>query len=198
MNILIIIGHPKNDSHSHQIAETYKNRVEKLKNEVKMIDVYSKECILPYATFIKDSLSKEDMKKIDTMKEMITWSNEIVIVHPVWWGAMPAGLKNWMDIMFSPRFAYKYNEKGKAEPLLIGRTAKLFATAGSYAPYYRIPIIKDFTPLHLIWKYNLLGFCGIDLIEMKVQDKMNTNNSCPPVGCFEAFLKKIEKSAETH
>ena len=198
MNILIVTGHPKKDSHTPIIASTYKKEAESLGHVVKTLDVYAQEYVLPYMDFVKDSLDMTDQKKIKAMQDMVLWAHEIVIVHPVWWGAMPAGLKNWMDAIFVPRFAYKYNEKGKAESILDGKIAKVFVTAGSFAPYYRIPLIKTFTPLHIIWKYALLGFCGIELIEMHVRDRMNTNNSCPAEGCFEAFLEDIKKSAKRH
>lgn len=198
MNILIVKGHPRANGHTHAIAETYIKSVNQLGHHTKTIDVYAKEYVLPYMDFVKDSLDAKDAKKIKTMQEMVLWADEIVFIHPVWWATMPAGMKNWMDAIFVPRFAYKYNEKGKAEPLLTGKIAKVFATAGSHAPYYHIPIVKEFTPLHITWRYALLGFCGIELIEMKVQDKMNTNSSCPPDGCFEAFLETVKKSASRH
>jgi putative NADPH-quinone reductase len=198
MNILIVTGHPKKESHTKQIADTYKEEVEKLGHSTQMLNVYADEFRLPYMTYEKDSLNEDDHKKIIKMQEMITWAGEIVIIHPIWWAAMPAGLKNWADAMFAPHFAFQYNEKGHAVPMLQGKIAKVFATAGSYAFYYRWPIISYFTPIHIIWKYAILGFSGIELVEIKVRDRMNVNNNCPPVGCFEAFLKVIKKSAKHH
>ncbi len=198
MNILIVTGHPKKESHTLQIAEVYRNEAERLGHTTRTLNVYDSEFILPYMTFEKDSLTVPDKNKIKKMQEMITWANEIVIIHPIWWASMPAGLKNWADAMFSPHFAYQYNNTGEAEPLLLHKTAKVFCTSGSYAPYYRIPIVSYFTPIHVIWRNAILGFAGIDLVEMKVRDKMNVNNSCPPVGCFETFLEKIKKSARKH
>ncbi len=198
MNILIVVGHPKKENHTLIIAETYRNEVERLGHTTKTINVYAPEFVLPYMSFEKDSLDAKDIAKIKKMQEMIAWAGEIVVVHPVWWATLPAGLKNWVDAMVSPHFAFQYNEKGKAVPLLTGKIAKVFCTAGSYAPYYRIPIVSFFTPLHLFWKYAVFEFSGIDLVEMMVRDKMNVNNSAPPVGCFEGFLKKIKKSARRH
>lgn len=195
MNILIVTGHPKKENHTIAIADTYKSEVERLGHQIKTIDVYGSDFVLPYMSFEKDSLDAKDINKIKKMQEMITWANEIVIVHPVWWASMPAGLKNWVDAIFCPHFAYQYNEKGKPCPLLVGKTAKIFATAGSYAPYYLLPIISFFTPLHLIWKYAVLEFAGIELVEMKIIDKMNVNAGAPPIGSFEKFLKKVKKSA---
>lgn len=198
MNILIVTGNPKKENHTDDIANTYKETAEKSGHEVKTINVYSEEFSLPYSNPEKGSLSIESEGKIKKMQDMITWANEIVIIHPIWWASMPAGLKNWADAIFTPHFAYQYTPDGKVEKLLKGKTAKVFATAGSYAIYYNLPVISYFTPLHIVWKHALLGFCGINLVEMLVQDKMNINNSCPPVGCFENFLEKIKVSATRH
>jgi len=56
MNNLIITGHPKKESHTNQIAQTYRDGVERLGHETKTIDVYSTEFSLPFMTFEKDSL----------------------------------------------------------------------------------------------------------------------------------------------
>lgn len=198
MKILIVKGNPKKENHTDSLANIYKDASEKYGNEVKMIDVYSRECILSYSNPEPNSSSEEDIAKIKNMQEMITWADELVIVHPIWWALMPAGLKNWIDAVFVPHFAYKYTPQGKVEKLLNGKTAKVIATAGSHAKYYNTPIVSFFTPLHLFWKYVIFGFCGIKLTELMVQDKMNINNNCPPEGCFEDFMEKVKISATRH
>ncbi len=198
MNILIVTGHPKKENHTIIIADTYRAEAERLGHNTQTINVYAPEFALPYMSFEKDSLDTKDQNKIKKMQEMITWAHEIVIIHPIWWASMPAGIKNWADAIFAPHFAYHYNEKGKPLPLLEGRIAKVFCTSGSYASYYWLPIISFFTPIHLVWKYAILEFAGIELVEMKIVDRMNVNNGTPPPGRFEKFLAKVKKSAKKH
>lgn len=198
MNILIVTGHPKKENHTAIIANTYKEEAEKQGHTVKLLNVYADEYKLPYMTFEKDSLTEDDQKKFHAMQEMVHWAGELVFVHPIWWAGMPAGLKNWADAMIAPHFAFEYDHEGKPHPLLKGKIAKVFATAGSYASYYRLPIISYFTPISIMWRYAILGFAGIEVVEMKIRDKMNVNDRCPPAGCFEAFLKDVKKSAGRH
>jgi|GEM_PF-1232770 len=195
MNILIVTANPKQENHTKQIAETYKGEKEKLGDEVRVMNLYSDEYLIPYM-FCDKHRDEGSNAQIEKMHTEISWANEIVVVHPVWWGLMPAAMKNWMDEVFGPHFAYQYDKGGKEIKMLTGKTAKVFATAGSNAPYFRLPIVKLFTPLHLIWKYALFGFCGIKLIDFQVRDQMNLNNSCPPEGCFEAFLEDVKSSAK--
>jgi NAD(P)H dehydrogenase (quinone) len=44
------------------------------------------------------------------MQEKILWADEIVLVFPIWWGDMPAIMKNWMDCNFMSGFAFKYEK----------------------------------------------------------------------------------------
>lgn len=195
MKILIVTGNPKEINHSKLLADTYKTAAQNEGHEVRVIDVYAPEYKMTYAKGGRPSEGDSNIPLIKTSQDLIIWADEIVFIHPVWWSHMPAGLKNWIDSVFVPGFAYNY-VNGKLEKLLNGKKAKVFCTAGSYAPYYIIPVVRLFTPLHLLWKFAMLGFFGIDLIDFKVCDKMNTNNSCPPEGCFETFQRRIEFSAK--
>ncbi len=195
MNILIITGNPKETSHTKTIAEVYKEASLKEGHEVRILSVYAHEYMMAYSKGARLPEDDPNIPLIKASQELITWADELVFIHPVWWSSLPAGLKNWIDSVFVPGFAYKYVE-GKSEKLLGGKKAKVFCTAGSYAPYYLIPIVRLCTPLHLVWKFAMLGFYGIDLIDFKVCDKMNVNNSCPSEGCFETFLRRIEFSAK--
>jgi NAD(P)H dehydrogenase (quinone) len=186
MNILIVTGNPKEENHSRTLAETYKAVATNGGHEVKIIDVYASEYRMNYSRGAKLPEGDKNIPLIKASQDLISWAEEIVFIHPVWWSSLPGGLKNWIDSVFVPGFAYKY-VNGRPEKLLTSKKAKVFATAGSYAPYYLFPIIRLFTPLHLLWKFAMLGFFGIDLIDFKVCDKMNVNNSCPPEGHFETF-----------
>lgn len=194
MKILIVYGNHKPVNHTTIIVETYKRTAEKEGHEVKVIDVYSKEFALTYATGARLPEGSPDIPVVKASQDLIAWSEEIVFIHPVWWSNLPAGLKNWLDMIISPGYAYKY-VNGRPEGLLTQRV-KVFCTAGSHAPYYLIPVVRLFTPLHLLWKYALIEFCGMDLIEFTVCDKMNVNNSAPPEGHFEKFLRRVEFSAK--
>lgn len=191
MNILIVTANPKPTNHTKIIADTYKSIVEERKHEVRILDLYAPENKLPFYT-----LSRDLDPVAERMKDDMRWADEMVFIHPVWWGQPPAIMKNWIDTMFVPGFAYKYVE-GKPKKLLTAKTAKVFATAGSVAPYYKLPIVYEFTPLFLVWKYMVLWFCGVNMIDFQVCDKMNVNNSQPPEGHFEKFLEEVKRSART-
>lgn len=194
MKILIVSGNPRPNNHTKILAESYEREALKNGHEVKKIDVYSQEFVLPYTIAARLPDDDPSLPRIKASQELITWADEVVFFHPIWWSHMPAGLKNWIDSVITPNFAYKY-VNGRPQALL-SKKAKIFATAGSYAPYYLLPLVRLFTPLYIIWKYAILKFCGFDLIDFKVCDKMNVNNSQPPEGHFESFTRRVEYSAK--
>lgn len=194
MNILIVTGNPKQNNHTQILCDTYAKEAKENDHEIKTINVYDNEWKTSYATGGRLPERDPDISIIKASQDAIVWADEVVFIHPVWWAYMPAGLKNWIDNVFTPGFSYKYTD-GKPIALL-SKKAKVFCTTGSYAPYYLFPLVRLLTPLHLLWKYAILGFNGFDLIDFKVCDQMNINNSHPPVGRFEKFLRRISFSAK--
>lgn len=94
----------------------------------------------------------------------IIWAHEIVVVHPIWWGTPPSVMKSWAELTFWPGIAYKYTPEGTVNKLLMGKSAKVFATSGGPSWYYYTP----FLPLKSFWGICTFGFCGADVVDMKI------------------------------
>jgi len=113
MKTLIVIANPAKASFTHALAESYKKSCQ----EVEIIDLYDlDQAFLAYETM-------EDMKagkynggeKQALVHEKISWADELVFFFPVWWGGMPAILKNFFDVNFSSGFAFEFMP-GKSMP----------------------------------------------------------------------------------
>ena len=89
----------------------------------------------------------------------ITWAHHLVWVYPIWWGAMPALLKGFIDRVLLPGYAFKYR-KGSSlwDKLLAGRSAELLVTMDSPPWYFRWVTRM---PGHHQMKKAILEFCGI-------------------------------------
>ena len=189
MNILIVTAHPSKNSHTQKIADTYKHTKKSKGHIVKVIDLYSTEYQIPFLAF--ESIREVvPTKEVLEMREMVTWANEIVVVHPIWWSFTPAIIKNWADHIFWTGYAYKYKKDGSVEKLLKGKTAKVFATAGGIGWIYKLPL----TPLKTFWKTAIFGFVGIKVVDFKVCDKLNILKEEKLDKHFAKFLEKIKKS----
>jgi putative NADPH-quinone reductase len=89
----------------------------------------------------------------------ITWAQHIVFVYPIWWGAMPALLKGFIDRIFLPGFAFKYRKGSQLwDRLLSGRSAHLLVTLDTPPWFFRWVYRM---PGHNQMKRTILEFSGI-------------------------------------
>lgn len=190
MNILIVKAHPSPSGHTHRIADTYAQAKRAKGAQVQIVDLYAKEYTCDLLCF--DNIREMEPQKLQkTFEDQITWANEIVVVHPIWWGLPPAIMKNWIDLTMWVHFAYRYTPDGKVVEMLRGKTAKIFATAGGTGWWYHLPIL----PLASYWKICVFGFVGIDVTDMKICSNLDKWKGEKAEKHFEKFLKKIKASA---
>jgi NAD(P)H dehydrogenase (quinone) len=157
MNILIITAHPSNNGFTHRIANAYYKKALELNHDVEMLDLY-KSPRQGFLTFDdkQEAHDLEETKLRNFYQAKITKADELVFVHPMWWGSMPAIMKNWIDVNFSGGFSHTYKE-GKPVPLLTAKRAKVFIT--SDAPSFLYWLL--FKPYAVIWVFIILRFVGI-------------------------------------
>ncbi len=190
MKSLIVLAHPSHNGHARKIAEAYKNAKQAKGHEVKLVDLYSQEytCELLCFENIRE-MTPPALQK--TFEDQVTWADEIVMVHPIWWGLPPAVMKNWVDLTFWVHFAYKYMPDGKVQPMLEGKIAKIFATAGGPSWWYHLPIL----PLRQFWITTLFNFVGIDVVDFKICGNLDKWRGERADRHFERFLSEIKALA---
>ncbi len=158
-NILIIVAHPKADSFSFAMANTYKENVEAKGHKAELLDLYRDTHQQPFFTY-------DDANKLETdaamkyYQEKITHANEIVFVFPFWWGSFPAILKNFFDWNLSKGFAFHYVD-GRPKGLLQGKRVKVFTTTG--APKFIYMITGANRRLKKMMDQQIIAFCGMKL-----------------------------------
>jgi putative NADPH-quinone reductase len=74
---------------------------------------------------------------IRATQEAIGWAEQVVIVYPLWLGAMPALLKGFLEQALRPGFAFELKPKGLWVRRLKGRSARIVVTMGMPAFFYR-------------------------------------------------------------
>jgi len=167
MKILIITAHPSPKGFTHRIASTYKKAGEEIGHQVEILDLYRTNLKQGFLEF-------EDIKAMpadpvrDKIQAMISEADELVFIHPLWWLSMPAIMKNFIDINISAGFAYKFNKNHKTIGLLKTKTARVFITSDGSKYLFKF----IFSPFKLVWKYGILGFCGMKLKPFRLYDRM--------------------------
>ena len=98
MKNLIIIGHPDKKSFCYNgIMKTIEATLKQNKEETCIIDLYKENITFE---FTKDKIKK--------YKDLITWSDRIYIISPVWWFRLTPKMETFFDEVFTPGFAYEF------------------------------------------------------------------------------------------
>ncbi|WP_434938060.1 NAD(P)H-dependent oxidoreductase [Shewanella sp. HL-SH8] len=163
--ILVLSANPRKNSFINHLACVYADAADK-NHQVKRLDISDMQFILDLSAGYKESMLMED--PLQEFQAALEWCEHLVILTPIWWGAVPAKLKGLIDRTFLPGFAFQY-EQGKLIPkkLLQGKTARIIMTMDT-PPWYYIwvqgaPALKqlkkttlEFVGFHSI-KNNMLG-----------------------------------------
>ena len=185
MKSLIITAHPSSKGFTHRIAQAYKVGAESKGMEVEILDLY-KEPRQEYLTFENPKDPSVDPLR-DSYQSKIKGADDIVFIHPMWWGAPPAIMKNFIDCNFSAHFAFKY-VNGRPIGLLKGRTASVYITCDGSIWLYRLLLL----PFKIIWSIIFLRVCGLKVGRVRIlakkfkQTEEQLNN----------FLEKVKGDAK--
>ena len=172
-HILIIVAHPKEESFSFAMANTYKEVSEKRGDMVEMLDLYREEHQQAFFTFEDANTLVTDVS-MQYYQDKIAKADELVFVFPYWWGSFPAILKNFFDWNLSKGFAFEYvNSRPKG--LLTDKTVKIFTTTG--APKFIYTLTGANRRLKNMIKEQIVEFCGMKLEGCHIFGSVDTNKS---------------------
>lgn len=160
--ITIINGHPNKDSLCFGLVDAYMKGAKSKGAEVRVITVaqLSFNANLQYGYQKRMELEPDLLKAIEDIK----WADQLVWIHPVWWGGLPALLKGFIDRTFLPGIMYQYRENSMLwDKLLKGKTAHIITTLDQPGWYYRLmygrPSVNQL-------KKSTLQFCGVSPVKV--------------------------------
>jgi NAD(P)H dehydrogenase (quinone) len=106
--IVLVSAHPSEQGWVNQMAKYCVEKLEQAGYTCKWIDLY-RGPIQPFLGQLDPKTGEAcDISGQRELQRLIKQTDELVLLYPLWWGTVPAILKNWMDTNFTPRFAYKY------------------------------------------------------------------------------------------
>ncbi|MBD2847583.1 NAD(P)H-dependent oxidoreductase [Paenibacillus sp. IB182496] len=156
-NMLIVNGHPYAQSYCAALADAYAAGARAGGANVQRLELHE----LKFDPNLRHGYASRMELEPDLVaaQEQIRRADHLVWVYPIWWGAMPAQLKGFIDRVFLPGFAYKYRTDSVLwDKLLQGKSARLIVTMDTPGWYNRL-FYKQAG--HIVMKRNILGFCGI-------------------------------------
>jgi NAD(P)H dehydrogenase (quinone) len=128
---LIVYAHPNPKSFNHAILETISQELQKTKGEFTVRDLYRIGFNPILST--KDLLAMQNgavSKDIKKEQNYISKADTLIFIFPIWWSAMPAMLKGYIDRVFSLGFAYDITED-EVMGLLKGKKVFIVTTTGA-------------------------------------------------------------------
>ena len=169
MKILIIYSHPGSRGFSSCFLEKSIKILKEKKVDFEVLDLYKMNynpVLRPEELYTAGN--KEISGQNQQMQEKIKLADSLIFIYPVWWGSMPAILKGFIDRVFTPGFAFKYNKekllKFIPDKLLDDKKILVFVSSGGPKLLYKI--ILD--PVKLINKFFVFGFFSSKTVTQQI------------------------------
>ncbi len=135
MHVLVVLAHPRRDSFTGELFETFCEGLLASGHSVEQADLYAEgfDPMLDSAQFeLETSLDPEALRPSDVLTEQarLTRVEGLVFVYPFWWSDVPAILKGWFDRVWTYGYAYAYNPDRTRTTQLRIRKALALCPAG--------------------------------------------------------------------
>ena len=176
--ILILDGHPGNESLSRSLAESYRDSARNAGHEVRIAHLSEMDFDIDFGGGGYRS-TKPLEQELEKLLSDLKWSEHLVMTTPIWWGGLPAKLKGLLDRILLPGETFDTRRKrmGFPAPLLSGRTARVLVTSDT--PGWLMSIFYC-NALFVQLRKQIFGFVGIKPVRIK-HFKMATRASSTTV-----------------
>jgi putative NADPH-quinone reductase len=155
-NVLIINGHPDQDSFNYALSRAYATGCQKANANVHTINIAE----LKFNPNLQFGYKKDMELEADLQNaiEKIKQADHIAFLYPLWWGSYPAVMKGFIDRIFLPKAMFDHDAKGKREKLLKGKSGRIITTMEQPVWFYKFILLS---PATRQLKNITLGFCGV-------------------------------------
>lgn len=155
--VFIWVAHPGAGSFNEALADAYEQGARASGAIVRRMELSEMAFSTEFRGY-KDAPALEP--DLERWQDNLAWADRVFIVHPLWWGAMPALAKTVLDRALTSGFAYKYR-KGpgiKWDKLLEGKLGDAIITADT--PTWMDSWLYR-KPSRRVLKTQVYDFCGI-------------------------------------
>lgn len=222
MKVLLVFAHPESRSLNGRLRDVALAELEAQGHQVRVTDLYADNWKpqIDHADFpalpagdrlIPAQASKKSFAAgtlTDDVKaeiEKLLWADVLILQFPLWWFAMPAILKGWVDRVFAYGFAYGVGEHSErrwgdryGEGTLAGRRAMLIVTAGGWEEHYAPrgingPIDDLLFPIH----HGILYYPGYEVLPPFVVYRADSLGEAAFEPLAESLRGRMRKLAST-
>ena len=186
-NIVLILGHPSENSFCKALLESYQNGAERAGAVCRTITIAKLNFDVTLADGYRtgeDTALEEDLIE---SQQLLQWADHVVMAYPNWWGFMPALTKGFIDRIFLPGFAFKqHSGKLFPEKLLTGKSMRLLVTMDT--PKWWFYLIYRASQYQIL-KDIVFGYVGFDPVRFSTFGFMRKSTDKLRAG----WLRKVEQ-----
>ncbi len=204
-NALVIVAQPKRPSFNSAIAEEIARALKAQGYErTELLDLYAdgfNPVMPPEELPRKFSFDERTLR----YQEKLMQATRVVFVYPDWWGGPPAILKGFLDRVFRPGIAYGFREvdfrDADAPGLLGDKHFDIFITTDAIpereAATNAFPQSSvERWPPSLVWKRNILEFCGVTQAEVHVFWNLRHSTYAERKAWLEGIAARLSERAQ--
>ncbi|MFH7812501.1 MULTISPECIES: NAD(P)H-dependent oxidoreductase [Acetobacter] len=225
MNILIVFAHPERHSLNGALLDVAVTTLQAQGHAVQVSDLYAMhwKASIDRADFpdipanerlrVSSASSREFAEggltdDVTAEQDKLRWADTVIFQFPLWWFAMPAILKGWVDRVYACGFAYGVGEHNDrrwgdryGEGTMTGKRAMLIVTAGGWPEHYSargingpiddllfpinhgILFYPGFTvlPPFVAYRVDRLDNAGFDVLAEQLRERMRTLATTAPI-----------------
>jgi len=188
-NIVVINGHPDDESLCSSIADKYISGARNADHKVEYLCL--RELKFDYMLHHGFRLPQDLEPDILRSQEKIRKADHVVFITPLWWGSMTGLLKCFMDRVLVNGFSQQYNPNTKKmDKLLKGKTASVIYTQSASKFATRFLLHDGFWHM---FKNGSLRFCGFEKIKRCYFSKIS-KKSKNDIGNILIKIEKLGKN----
>ena len=161
--VFILLGHPDKSGISGAFADAYEAGAREGGHIVERMNLGEMQFdpILHRGYRAKQELEPDLVK----FQQLVTWADHFVVIHPVWWVGMPAGLKGLFDRAWLPGSAFRYIKMKNGHRTIFwhrlyrGKTARTIIASGTQ------PLLVRLLPgnVNAQLRWGILWFAGFSV-----------------------------------
>ena len=225
MKVLLVFAHPDQRSINAALRDVAVDTLEREGHEVQVSDLYAdgwnstvdradfpglaSDARLKVAAASAEAYAGGTLTDdVRTEQDKLLWADVLILQFPLWWYAMPAILKGWVDRVYAYGFAYGVGEHSDrhwgdrfGEGRLAGKRAMLIVTAGGWEDHYGARGINgpiddllfpinhgilhypgyEVLPPFVAYRVDGLDQQGFALVAERLRERMRTIGTTPPI-----------------
>jgi NAD(P)H dehydrogenase (quinone) len=225
MKILLVFAHPEPRSLNGALRDIAVRELETQGHEVRVSDLYADHwksevdradfpSLAPDTRFQPAAASGDAFAghaltdDVKAEQEKLLWADALILQFPLWWYAMPAILKGWVDRVYAYGFAYGVGEHSDThwgdrfgEGTFSGKRAMLIVTTGGWEDHYSprgingpiddllFPINHgilyypgyDVLPPFVVYRVDRLDEAGFETVAQGLRERMASFATTPPI-----------------